>query len=85
MPKEFEDAAFALEIDKISEVVKTKYGYHIIKVSEKIPEGQVPYEEVRDFILKFFQMEETKKRLNEHIAKLKEKAEIEIFLPQIKK
>ena len=66
-------------------MVKTKYGYHIIKVSEKIPEGQVPYEEVRDFILKFFQMEETKKRLNEHIAKLKEKAEIEILLPQIKK
>ncbi len=82
MPKEFEDAAFALEIDKISEVVKTKYGYHIIKVSEKIPEGQVPYEEARDFIKKYFQMDETKKRLNEHIAKLKEKAEIEILLPQ---
>ena len=82
MPKEFEDAAFALEIDKISEVVKTKYGYHIIKVSEKIPEGTVPYEDARDFIKKYFQMDETKKRLNEHIAKLKEKAKIEILLPQ---
>jgi peptidyl-prolyl cis-trans isomerase C len=82
MPKEFEDAAFALEIDKISKVVKTKYGYHIIKVSEKIPEGTVPFEDTRDFIKKYFQMDETKKRLNEHIAKLREKAEIEVLLPQ---
>ena len=82
MPKEFEDVAFALEIDKISEVVKTKYGYHIIKVSEKISEGTVPYEEARDFIKKYFQMDETKKRLNDHIAELKAKAEIEILLPQ---
>jgi peptidyl-prolyl cis-trans isomerase C len=82
MPKEFEDAAFALEIDKISDVVKTKYGYHIIKVSEKIPEGTVPYEEARGFLKKYFQMDETKKRLNDHVAKLREKAEIEILLPQ---
>ena len=82
MPKEFEDAAFTLKVDEISDVVKTKFGYHIIKVSEKIPEGTVPYEDARDFILKYFQMDETKKRLNEHIAKLKEKAEIEILLPQ---
>ena len=82
MPKEFEDVAFALEIDKISEVVKTKYGYHIIKVSEKIPEGTRPYEETRDFITKYFKTEESKKRLEAHIAKLKEKAEIEILLQQ---
>ena len=31
MVKEFENAAFSLDVGKISEPIKTQYGYHIIK------------------------------------------------------
>lgn len=35
MVAEFEEAAYALEVNKISDPVKTEHGYHIIQVTEK--------------------------------------------------
>ena len=80
MPAAFDQVAFAMNEGAVSEVVETKFGFHIIKVFEKIPEGITPYEEIKDFIKKFLQMDESKKVLAAHTTKLKEKAKIEIFL-----
>ena len=80
MPAEFDKVAFALEKDAVSEVVETKFGYHIIKVVDKHPGGVVPYEQMRDFLKKYLQDEESKKKLASHIAELRKKSEIEILL-----
>jgi len=85
MPEEFDKVAFTLEKDKVSDVVETKFGYHIILVTDKISEGITPYDEVKDFIKKFLQEDESKKLLDAHIAKLREKAKIEVFLEEPEK
>lgn len=48
MVPEFENTAFELEIGKVSEPVKTQFGYHLIKVDEKLPEVMKSFEEVKD-------------------------------------
>ena len=51
MVKEFEDASFNLPIDSISELVETRYGFHIIKIVERKKEEK-PFEEVKDRLSK---------------------------------
>jgi peptidyl-prolyl cis-trans isomerase D len=47
---EFEKAAFSLQPGQISDLVKTQYGFHIIKVLEKETAHTKPFDEVKDSI-----------------------------------
>lgn len=53
MVKPFEDAAFGLEVGQVSDVVETQYGYHIIKLSEKIEASKASFEEANEKIVQF--------------------------------
>jgi peptidyl-prolyl cis-trans isomerase C len=80
MPAAFDEVAFSLEKDSVSEVVETKFGYHVIKAVDRKPARLVPYEDVRDFLETYLQGEESKKKLAAHIVELRKRSEIEILL-----
>jgi peptidyl-prolyl cis-trans isomerase C len=48
MLPDFEQAAFSLKEGQTSGIVKTKFGYHIIKLTGKRPAGTRSFEEVKD-------------------------------------
>jgi len=50
MIPEFEKAAFAMKEGQTSDIVKTKFGYHIIKLTGRRPAGERSFEEVKDQI-----------------------------------
>lgn len=53
MVPEFETAAFALDkIGDVSDIVETKFGYHILKLTGKKPEGVRPFDDVKDELVK---------------------------------
>lgn len=46
MVREFEDAAFSMNIGEVSAPVKTQFGYHLIKLQAKKESGTLPFEKV---------------------------------------
>jgi len=71
MVPEFDRVAFSLEPGKLSDLVKTQYGYHIIKVVDKKPAQTRPLAEVRSQIedqLKFDQAQTQAQKIADQIA-----------------
>lgn len=80
VPPQFEAAAFSLQPGKISDPVLSVFGYHIIKLLELIPAGQVPFEKVQDRIRLRLHREAVQKKLPDFLAQLKKEAAVEELL-----
>ncbi|MBO4225517.1 peptidylprolyl isomerase [Bradyrhizobium neotropicale] len=73
MVPEFSAVAFSLEPGKISDPVKSQFGWHIIKVEEKRNRTAPPFDQVKSQIETYV----TRKAQADYVAKLREAAKIE--------
>ena len=82
MVKPFEEAAFKLEVGKVSEPVRTRFGFHLIKVEEKREARKKNLDEVKSTIQdslrnkKFFQERRTLLNALKAQAKIERKIDI---------
>ncbi|MBN2070107.1 MAG: peptidylprolyl isomerase [Candidatus Krumholzibacteriota bacterium] len=77
MVQPFEDTAFALEKGKISDVIETRFGYHIIKLMEKDPAGTTPFEDVGNEVVEYLYSMKKQMEVEKYLEALLDLAAIE--------
>lgn len=77
---EFERATVNLEAGQISGLVRTKVGFHIIKVTEKKQGSVTPYEEVEKKVRNLYFEEESKRLFEDWLEKVRAESFIEVRL-----
>ena len=76
---DIEDILFTLEPGKFSQILKTRFGFHILRVDKIIPQSFKPLEKVKKEIKRTLLRKKKIKAFNEMTSRLEKEADIQIY------
>lgn len=77
MVKPFEDVAFKLAPNEVSDIVETRFGYHLIKVVDRKSEKKAEFEENKKRVTEKLKNQRIQQEVGAYIQKLRKEATIE--------
>jgi len=77
MVKPFEDAAFAMKVGDVSDIVETQFGYHIIKLTNKQEARTDSFADVKPKIVQYLKGRQMNQFVETLRKELKDKAKVE--------
>ncbi len=80
MVPEFENAAFAMKVGDVSDIVETQFGYHIIKLTDKKEPGVMSFDEIKPRIEQHLKNEKMSQEFPKYVETLKAKSKIEVLV-----
>ncbi len=78
MPDVFDEVVFELPIGRISDLVKSEYGYHLFLVEERRPAQHLTLEQVQDEIAARLRADQEEQAYREWLQNLRSQATIEV-------
>ncbi|MGP0629922.1 peptidylprolyl isomerase [Nitrospina sp. 32_T5] len=79
MPEEIYEVVSKLKPGQTSGIVRSEYGFHILRLDAAVPEEVVPLDQVKTDLLNHLLKEEVKKEKDKLVSELRDEADVEVF------
>jgi peptidyl-prolyl cis-trans isomerase SurA len=84
MVSELETAAFALPIHGVSDPIRTRFGYHVLKIEDRRAVPPPSFDQVKDQLRQKLRQEQSERLTEEYLRELRKEASIEIKVDELR-